>query len=213
MSKTVTIPTCRNPFEVTVNNKTYTYTAGETVEVPDEVAEVIEAHISAEHTKAPQESAIPRTGGGGSATWELVGEVVSDGNGDASGISVPIDFTKYTEVYICANKLAKGDKNRRVMVREALQWYAGSPLTAMTSDGISANAYSNEYMISIWLKVIAGTLRGHWTSNTGYSAGVVDSRQIESPRGFISASYIYISLDTNGNGVVPEGETLTVYAR
>lgn len=212
MAKTVTIPNCKNPYVVIVNNKKYSYTAGDTVEVPDEVAEIIEAHIDAQHTKAQQASPTPRVGGGSSA-WELVGEVVSDGSGDASGISIPIDFTKYTEVYICANKLAKGDKNRRVMVREALQWYAGSPLAAMASDGISTSAYSNEYMISIWLKVIAGTLRGHWGSNTGYSAGVIDSRQIETPRGFISASYIYISLDTNGNGVVPKGETLTVYAR
>lgn len=54
MSKTVTIPKCRNPYVVIVNNKEYAYTAGETIEVPDEVAEVIELHINALHTAKPQ---------------------------------------------------------------------------------------------------------------------------------------------------------------
>ena len=40
--KTVTIPTSMNPYVVTINNHTYSYPAGETVEVPDEVAAVIE---------------------------------------------------------------------------------------------------------------------------------------------------------------------------
>lgn len=39
--KTITIPTYNNPFIVNINNKEYTYKAGETIEVPDEVAEVI----------------------------------------------------------------------------------------------------------------------------------------------------------------------------
>jgi hypothetical protein len=212
MSKVVTIPTCRNHYVVIVNNKVYSYTAGATIEVPDEVAEVINVHMDSQHTKAPQAATTPRVGGGSSA-WALVGEVVSDGSADASGISIPIDFNKYTEVYICANKLAKGDKNRRILVREQLQWYAGSPLVNMASTDITTNAYANEYMISVWLKVIAGTLRGHWGSNTGYASGVLDCRQIETPRGFVSASNIYISLDTNNNGAVPKGETLTVYAR
>jgi hypothetical protein len=45
MSKTITIPSCKNPFVITVNNHTYSYKAGETVEVPDWVAEVIENHV------------------------------------------------------------------------------------------------------------------------------------------------------------------------
>ena len=40
--KTITIPTDRNPFIVVINNKVYQYRAGETIEVPDEVAEAIE---------------------------------------------------------------------------------------------------------------------------------------------------------------------------
>ena len=42
MSKTITIPTNCNPYIVVINNHVYTYRAGETIEVPDEVAEAIE---------------------------------------------------------------------------------------------------------------------------------------------------------------------------
>lgn len=40
--KTITIPAYKNPFIVIINNKVYQYRAGETIEVPDEVAEAIE---------------------------------------------------------------------------------------------------------------------------------------------------------------------------
>lgn len=40
--KSITIPTHNNPFTVNINNKEYTYKGGETIEVPDEVAEAIE---------------------------------------------------------------------------------------------------------------------------------------------------------------------------
>ena len=40
--KTVHIPTNCNPFIVVINNNVYRYTAGDTVDVPDEVAEAIE---------------------------------------------------------------------------------------------------------------------------------------------------------------------------
>ena len=46
--KTITIPTYNNPFIVNINNKEYTYKAGETVEVPDEVAEAIENALALE---------------------------------------------------------------------------------------------------------------------------------------------------------------------
>jgi hypothetical protein len=51
--KTVTIPTCANPFVVIVNGIKYTYPAGATVEVPDDVAEVIEQHEEAKPEPAP----------------------------------------------------------------------------------------------------------------------------------------------------------------
>ena len=40
--KSITIPKYNNPFTVNINNKEYTYKGGETIEVPDEVAEAIE---------------------------------------------------------------------------------------------------------------------------------------------------------------------------
>lgn len=51
--KKVTIPTCANPFVVMVNGIKYTYPAGETVEVPDDVAAVIEQHDEAHNNPEP----------------------------------------------------------------------------------------------------------------------------------------------------------------
>ena len=42
MSRSITIPEYKNPFVVIINNNVYQYKSGETVEVPDEVAEAIE---------------------------------------------------------------------------------------------------------------------------------------------------------------------------
>lgn len=63
--KTVTIPTCANPFVVIINGKKYTYPAGETVEVPDEVAEIIERHSEAKPTPDP----VPPPYSGGVKSW------------------------------------------------------------------------------------------------------------------------------------------------
>ena len=46
--KTIQIPTTSNPFIVTINNNEYQYRAGETIEVPDEVAAVIEDALELE---------------------------------------------------------------------------------------------------------------------------------------------------------------------
>ena len=67
MSKTVKIPTCMSPFEVMVNGKKHTFPAGQTVEVPDEVALVIERHWS-KHERQPSGTQKPFAGGG-SADW------------------------------------------------------------------------------------------------------------------------------------------------
>lgn len=48
MSKSITIPTNCNPYIVVINNHVYTYRAGDSVEVPDEVAEVIEDALELE---------------------------------------------------------------------------------------------------------------------------------------------------------------------
>lgn len=62
--RTVKIPDCMNPFVVVVNHVEYAYPAGETVEVPDEVAYVIEQH-QAYHDFI--ESSNSGGGGGGSS--------------------------------------------------------------------------------------------------------------------------------------------------
>ena len=46
--KTIQIPTNNNPFTVNINNQVYQYRAGETVEVPDEVAAAIEDALELE---------------------------------------------------------------------------------------------------------------------------------------------------------------------
>ena len=75
--KKVTIPTCANPFVVIVNGMKYTYPAGETVEVPDDVAAVIEQHHDAHNNPKPEPVVPPFTpatgesGGGGLPVVEL----------------------------------------------------------------------------------------------------------------------------------------------
>ncbi|MBO7252314.1 MAG: leucine-rich repeat protein [Oscillospiraceae bacterium] len=46
--KTIQIPMNSNPFTVVINNKEYSYTAGQTIEVPDEVAGAIEDALELE---------------------------------------------------------------------------------------------------------------------------------------------------------------------
>ena len=46
--KTITIPQYNNPFIVIINNREYIYRGGDIVEVPDEVAEVIEDALELE---------------------------------------------------------------------------------------------------------------------------------------------------------------------
>ena len=48
MSRTITIPKNNKPFIVNINNREYIYRGGETVEVPDEVAEAIEDALELE---------------------------------------------------------------------------------------------------------------------------------------------------------------------
>ena len=53
MGKVVTIPKDRNPFVVIVNGVKYSYPAGATTEVPDEVADVIEKYVGAKPKPDP----------------------------------------------------------------------------------------------------------------------------------------------------------------
>ena len=53
MSKTITFPNCRSHFFIYVNGKLHTYTAGTTVEVEDNIAEVIQNHIDLQPKENP----------------------------------------------------------------------------------------------------------------------------------------------------------------
>ena len=82
--KKVTIPTCANPFVVIVNGMKYTYPAGETVEVPDDVAAVIEQHHDAHNNPQPAPVVPPfvpsegESGGGGLPVVELSTPITAD---------------------------------------------------------------------------------------------------------------------------------------
>lgn len=58
--KTIQIPMTSNPFTVVINNSVYCYTAGEFVEVPDEVAEAIEDALDLAPKYTPKPSGIAR---------------------------------------------------------------------------------------------------------------------------------------------------------
>jgi hypothetical protein len=64
MSKTITIPHCRNPFHIIVNGVVQSFRAGETVEVDDSVADVIQNHIDLLPKEDP--NAGKESGGGAS---------------------------------------------------------------------------------------------------------------------------------------------------
>lgn len=69
--KIVTIPTCASPFVVIINDIKYIYPAGETMEVPDEVAVVIEQHYSA-HSLLEDAADAPSDDTGGGSLGEII---------------------------------------------------------------------------------------------------------------------------------------------
>lgn len=60
--KEVTIPTDKNPYIIHINNDVYTFNAGETVVVPDEVAAVLEEVAAAKPKENPPKPIIPEDG-------------------------------------------------------------------------------------------------------------------------------------------------------
>lgn len=84
MSKTISIPTHNNPFTVIINNREYTYKGGETIEVPDEVAEAIEDAL--ELVPKPKVYL-------GKLAQRAQGDVESIVAGDLEGCSVITEYT------------------------------------------------------------------------------------------------------------------------
>jgi hypothetical protein len=74
MSKTITIPKDRDPFVVIVNGVEYKYPAGETVTVPDSVADVIEKYENAKPKPDPN----PAPGGSVQSDWNQIDESAAD---------------------------------------------------------------------------------------------------------------------------------------
>ena len=77
--KTIQIPTTSNPFIVNINNHAYQYRAGETAEVPDEVAEAIEDALEMEPKPKRYLSKFAQLVGG------ILSEVTAE---DLEGISI-----------------------------------------------------------------------------------------------------------------------------
>ena len=94
MGKVIKIPTCRNPFDIVINNAEYSYPAGAEVEVPDEVAHIIECHENALHKPIEEANSGGASSGGGSPE----GGGASSGGGAelniAYGDTPPEDTTK-----------------------------------------------------------------------------------------------------------------------
>ena len=86
MGKTITIPTNCNPYIVVINNHVYTYRAGETIEVPDDVAEAIQDALDL----------IPKPKRYLSKFAQLVGGSLTEiGKGDLEGITTISPYAFY----------------------------------------------------------------------------------------------------------------------
>lgn len=141
----------------------------------------------------------------GMKEWEIIGKIVSDGTGDSVGLTIPIDFTKYREIFIDANN-CKANSIRRIVIRSISAWYNGNVLyTASTTD---------KSRITCVILNICGELYPFAGSNTGYNNGIIYVTSCATPRNTLTQeNYTMISIDTNNNGAIPEGEILTVYGR
>ena len=154
------------------------------------------------------------TGGGSSGTWELIGEVTSDGAGNSSGIYVPIDFTQYKEVFIEA-WIAAGAINR-VLMSSNTAWYSGQVLntnsTTANEYGSINNPRNENVMAQTIIHNICGELKPFSSWCTGYANGGKSVLQVSHARDtYLATSYSYIRMDTHNNGAVAEGNWLKVW--
>lgn len=154
------------------------------------------------------------TGGGSSGTWELIGEVTSDGAGNSSGIYVPIDFTQYKEVFIEA-WIAAGAINR-VLMSSNTAWYSGQVLntnsTTANEYGSINNPRNENVLAQTIIHNICGELKPFSSWCTGYANGGKSVLQVSHARDtYLATSYSYIRMDTHNNGAVAEGNWLKVW--
>lgn len=154
------------------------------------------------------------TGGGSSGTWELIGEVTSDGAGNSNGIYVPIDFTQYKEVFIEAWIAA--NVIHRVLMSSSTAWYNGQILNTNSTVGGDFGGTSNPRNENVLAQTIIHNICGElkpfssWCS--GYAGGGKSVLQVSHARTtYLATSYSYIRMDTNNNGAVAEGNWLKVW--
>ncbi len=108
MSKTVTIPSDKgNPVTVVINRRKYTYKAGTTVSVPDEVAALLEANdgnsvIYGRRATAPLEAPVRKGSNAGVP-------VNVDDNGGLYANAEDIAATALEAIYVEGHKLVIPD--------------------------------------------------------------------------------------------------------
>ena len=161
-------------------------------------------------------------GWGGSGEWELIGEVVSDGAGDATGISIPCDLSEYKQVFVCGYNLT-ANTQLRILLRKQLVW--SSVVTPFGYNQLGKESASNGgvylkgNMNSLWVWTgialnVAGRVFAYGGAEAKYNGGSAYWRQYSNalPPKTDWSLVKYISLDTNtSNGVVPEGCTLIAW--
>lgn len=158
---------------------------------------------------------IPSGGGGGE--WELIGEIISDGAGDLTGITIPFDGSQYREIFVCAYN-CPGKTNLRTVIRKDLIW---SDASFFGYNGTGASTSAGGIMNNTWSMTghaynIGGKLFMYGAAESKYNGGSAKWRQgLQS--GEISSANLsnckYISVDTNNNGIVPEGVTLVAWGK
>ena len=104
MSKTITIPSDKgNPVFVTLNGVRYTYRAGETVSVPDEVAALFESN-AAENVIYGRRATHPLEAPERKGTSEGI-PVMTDDNGNLYADAGSAAATVLGEIYVEGHKL------------------------------------------------------------------------------------------------------------
>lgn len=157
------------------------------------------------------------TGGGSSGTWELIGEVTSDGAGTNTGISIPCDISGYKSVFVYAQNLP-GDTVFRIVMRATLTWSVKSCFFGYNSLGTQYSApvnvvqtgkMNNQWSITGMAYNVANRIFAYGAAESMYNGGSAHWRQSEQENKLpteIWNDVKYISLDRNSStDIVPEG--------
>lgn len=142
--KKVTIPTCANPFVVIVNGIKYTYPAGETVEVPDDVAAVIEQHHDAHNNPQPAPVVppfVPSEGGNSGGGLPIVEiDTAPDENGEQILLS-EADSAKLDEISVSHENCFM-----RIFGLDGYKYLVPMALTAGDIDGFQIKIWGGSYL-------------------------------------------------------------------